>query len=58
MADTSSVPQTDSLASVKNKISTNEKNLVVSFIQFLRRKVSSSECNEEQIESLEGLFFL
>ena len=35
-------------------MSGNEKNLVVSFIQFLRQKVSSGQCSEEQIEGLEG----
>lgn len=54
----SNVPQSNSSASFKGKISQNEKNLVVSFIQFLRRKVSSNECNDEQIEALEGRFIL
>uniref|UniRef100_A0A0N5AJB1 SGTA_dimer domain-containing protein n=1 Tax=Syphacia muris TaxID=451379 RepID=A0A0N5AJB1_9BILA len=33
--------------------SDDEKNLVVSFIQFLRRKLSTNQCNEEQVEGLE-----
>lgn len=39
----------------KNKTSINEKNLVVSFIQYLRQKVSLNECTPDQIESLEGI---
>ena len=31
-----------------------EKKLVVSFIQFLRQKVSANECTEGQIEGLES----
>lgn len=37
------------------KMTTNEKNLVVSFIQFLRRKAAMNECTEEQTEALEGM---
>ena len=37
------------------KVSNDEKNLVVSFIQFLRHKVSTNQCTEDQIEGLEGL---
>lgn len=46
-----------SSTTVKNKISKNEKNLVVSFIQFLRHKVSANEFNQEQSDSLEGFLF-
>lgn len=54
MADPANEPSTTTSASAtKGKITKNEKNLVVSFIQFLRRKVSSNECNDEQIEALE-----
>ncbi|KAH7699424.1 TPR Domain containing protein, partial [Aphelenchoides avenae] len=42
-ADSSSTP----------KVTPNEKNLVVSFIQFLRQKVSSNQCTDDQIEGLE-----
>lgn len=38
------------------KVSRDEKNLVVSFIQFLRQKVSANECSNDQIEAIEGLF--
>ncbi|KAK6054987.1 tetratricopeptide repeat protein [Cooperia oncophora] len=33
--------------------SSDEKNLVVSFIQFIRHKVSANQCTEDQIEALE-----
>ncbi|KAJ1365779.1 hypothetical protein KIN20_026212 [Parelaphostrongylus tenuis] len=33
--------------------SSNEKNLVVSFIQFIRHKVSTNKCTEDQVEALE-----
>lgn len=33
--------------------SSDEKNLVVSFIQFIRHKVSASKCTEDQVEALE-----
>ncbi|CAI4226213.1 unnamed protein product [Auanema sp. JU1783] len=33
--------------------SSDEKNLVVSFIQFIRHKVSANECNSDQVEALE-----
>jgi hypothetical protein len=38
----------------KGKVTNNERNLVVSFIQFLRQKVSTDQCNEDQTEALEG----
>ncbi|KAL6734111.1 hypothetical protein Aduo_004686 [Ancylostoma duodenale] len=34
-------------------ISSDEKNFVVSFIQFIRHKVSANQCTEDQIEALE-----
>jgi small glutamine-rich tetratricopeptide repeat-containing protein alpha len=37
----------------KAKVTADEKNLVVSFIQFLRQKVSANQCSDEQIEGLE-----
>ncbi|KAL3119654.1 hypothetical protein niasHT_006740 [Heterodera trifolii] len=37
----------------KGKVTNDERNLVVSFIQFLRHKVSSNQCTDEQIEGLE-----
>lgn len=42
---------------LKGKVTNDERNLVVSFIQFLRQKVSSNECTEDQIEGLEGIYF-
>lgn len=33
--------------------SSDEKNLIISFIQFLRHKVSTNQCNDEQAEGLE-----
>ncbi|CAJ0960054.1 unnamed protein product, partial [Mesorhabditis belari] len=33
--------------------SSDEKNLVVSFIQFIRQKVSQNQCSDEQVEGLE-----
>ena len=39
----------------KGKVTNDERNLVVSFIQFLRQKVSSNQCTDDQIEGLEGL---
>lgn len=38
-------------------ISADEKNLAVSFIQFIRQKVSSNQCSEDQVEAFEGEFF-
>lgn len=35
-------------------VSSDEKNLVVSFVQFLRQKVSLNQCSDEQIEGIEG----
>lgn len=40
----------------QNKLIINEKNLVVSFIQYLRKKVSLNECTPDQVEGLEGNF--
>lgn len=40
------------------KISRDERNLVVSFIQFLRQKVSANECSADQIEAIEGKSFI
>ncbi|TKR77995.1 hypothetical protein L596_018875 [Steinernema carpocapsae] len=37
----------------EKKLSETEQNFVVSFVQFLRQKVSANECNNEQIEALE-----
>jgi hypothetical protein len=36
-------------------IDVNEKNLAVSFIQFIRQKVSTNQCTEDQVEGLEGM---
>jgi len=36
-----------------SNIDVNEKNLAVSFIQFIRQKVSANQCSEDQIEGLE-----
>lgn len=38
---------------VHEKISRDERNLVVSFIQFLRQKVSANDCQPDQIEAIE-----
>lgn len=35
----------------------DEKNLVVSFIQFIRQKVSANQCTDDQVEGLEGALF-
>ena len=40
-------------ASNLGTLTANEKNLTVSFIQFIRHKVSSNQCTDEQIEMLE-----
>ncbi|KAI1704561.1 tetratricopeptide repeat domain-containing protein [Ditylenchus destructor] len=45
-------PQDESKPSV-GVVTNDEKNLVVSFIQFLRHKVSSGQCTDDQIEGLE-----
>uniref|UniRef100_A0A914GW27 SGTA homodimerisation domain-containing protein n=1 Tax=Globodera rostochiensis TaxID=31243 RepID=A0A914GW27_GLORO len=37
----------------KGRVTNDERNLVVSFIQFLRQKVSSNQCTDDQIEGLE-----
>uniref|UniRef100_A0A1I8A4G3 SGTA_dimer domain-containing protein n=1 Tax=Steinernema glaseri TaxID=37863 RepID=A0A1I8A4G3_9BILA len=37
----------------EKKLSETEQNFVVSFVQFLRQKVSANECNNEQIEAVE-----
>ena len=42
----------------KGKVTNDERNLVVSFIQFLRQKVSSNQCTDDQIEGLEGLQYI
>uniref|UniRef100_A0A914UL82 SGTA homodimerisation domain-containing protein n=1 Tax=Plectus sambesii TaxID=2011161 RepID=A0A914UL82_9BILA len=31
----------------------DEKNMVVSFIQFIRQKVSANQCTDDQVEGLE-----
>jgi hypothetical protein len=41
----------------KGKVSSDEKNLVVSFIQFLRHKVSANQCTDDQMEGLEGKLY-
>jgi hypothetical protein len=46
---------TDQPAESTPKVSRDEKNLAVSFIQFLRQKVSANECSPDQIEAVEGL---
>lgn len=38
---------------VASSVSSDEKNLVISFIQFLRQKVSTNACTEDQVESIE-----
>jgi len=43
----------ESLQSKGKTISKDEKNLVVSFLQFLRHKVSSNQCTDDQTEGLE-----
>ena len=50
--------QESNQSSVKGKVTNNERNLVVSFIQFLRQKVSADQCTDEQIEDIEGLLSL
>jgi hypothetical protein len=35
------------------KITRDERNLVVSFVQFLRQKISANECTPDQIEAIE-----
>ena len=50
--------QESNQSSVKGKVTNNERNLVVSFIQFLRQKVSADQCTDEQIEGIEGLLSL
>lgn len=50
----SEAPKSEIPAGGEGKIATSdEQNLVVSFIQFLRRKVSSNQCTEDQAEGLE-----
>jgi hypothetical protein len=41
----------------KAKVTNNERNLVVSFIQFLRQKVSLNQCTDDQIEGIDGIKF-
>lgn len=38
----------------QSKVTRDERNLVVSFIQFLRQKVSANECSSDQTEAIEG----
>lgn len=56
---------TDEGGDVKPKLNRDQQNLAVAFVQFLRQKVSISDCNAEQAEAievavqcLEGAFFL
>lgn len=42
-----------SSAEIKSKVTNDERNLVVSFIQFLRHKISSNQCTEDQMEGVE-----
>jgi hypothetical protein len=44
-----------SSAEIKSKVTNDERNLVVSFIQFLRHKISSNQCTEDQMEGVEGI---
>jgi len=48
--DSSNQPTTEG---EKGKVSKDERNMVVAFIQFLRQKVSSNQCTDDQIEGLE-----
>ena len=50
--------QESNQSSGKGKDTNNERNLVVSFIQFLRHKVSADQCIDERIEDIEGLLSL
>ena len=50
--------QESNQSSGKGKDTNNERNLVVSFIQFLRHKVSADQCTNERIEDIEGLLSL
>lgn len=54
--DKMSEPQKDVKTSSENAnfASNDEKNLVVSFIQFVKLKASSKQCTEEQLETIEG----
>lgn len=36
----------------------DEKNLVVSFIQFLRQRISREQCTTDQVEGIEGCYIL
>ncbi|GMS83826.1 hypothetical protein PENTCL1PPCAC_6001, partial [Pristionchus entomophagus] len=40
-------------AATHGALTNNEKNLAVSFIQFIRHKVSANQCTDDQIEALE-----
>uniref|UniRef100_A0A915AU55 SGTA homodimerisation domain-containing protein n=1 Tax=Parascaris univalens TaxID=6257 RepID=A0A915AU55_PARUN len=55
MSDDTALPKTDvSNAEAHSSVaSSDEKNLVVSFIQFLRHKVSTNQCSDDQAEGLE-----
>lgn len=54
----------DSAATPSNAVSSHklemsdEKNLVVSFIQFLRQRISRNQCTGDQIEGIEGYLLL
>uniref|UniRef100_A0A0M3HWF5 SGTA_dimer domain-containing protein n=1 Tax=Ascaris lumbricoides TaxID=6252 RepID=A0A0M3HWF5_ASCLU len=55
MSDDTALPKTSvSNAETHSSVaSSDEKNLVVSFIQFLRHKVSTNQCSDDQAEGLE-----
>lgn len=40
----------------KGRITNDERNLIVSFVQFLRQKVSLNQCTEDQEAQIEGFF--
>ncbi|KAK0417146.1 hypothetical protein QR680_012852 [Steinernema hermaphroditum] len=48
-----SAPAENPISEAEKKLTEVEQNFAVSFIQFLRQKVSANECNNEQIEALE-----
>ncbi|KHN72372.1 Small glutamine-rich tetratricopeptide repeat-containing protein beta [Toxocara canis] len=55
MSEDTSVPKTNATKGETPSpvASSDEKNLVVSFIQFLRHKVSTNQCSDDQAEGLE-----
>lgn len=58
MNESTNTAPSNSESNHKKKDISDEKNLVVSFIQFLRQRISREQCTTDQVEGIEGCYFI